>query len=87
MVEALPAGQGTLMTDRRALLAPQREVLRQALADAVYYRDPPAECRACDERDGLCDACATGLSRGRAYLALGRELGVEESGAPTQVGD
>ena len=88
-MEALPAGQGALMTDRLALLvpAPQRELLRQALADALHYRDPPVECRACDERDGLCDACAAGLSRGRAYLALGRELGVQEPGAPGQLGD
>jgi hypothetical protein len=25
----------------------QRELLAQALADAVYYRDPPVHCRAC----------------------------------------
>ncbi len=55
----------------------QREILSQALADAVYYRDPPARCRACDSLDGLCDDCAAGLARARAYLALGRELGIE----------
>jgi hypothetical protein len=65
-----------------ALVVPaaQREVLRQALADAVYYRDPPVECRACQARDELCDDCTEGLARARAYLALGRELGVETSG-------
>lgn len=26
----------------------QREILRQALADAVYYRDPPLHCPACE---------------------------------------
>jgi hypothetical protein len=55
----------------------QREVLRQALADAVFYRDPPVECRACSDRDDLCDACAGGLACARAYLALGRDLGME----------
>jgi hypothetical protein len=55
----------------------RREVLRQALADAVYYRDPPARCRACERLDRLCDECAAGLARARTYLALGRELGLE----------
>jgi hypothetical protein len=49
------------------------------LADAVFYRDPPVECRACADRDELCDACAGGLACARAYLALGRELGMEIS--------
>jgi hypothetical protein len=68
------------MSDRLASLVPsaQREVLRQAPADAVYYRDPPVVCGACEAVDGLCDACAAGFARARAYLALGRELGVEE---------
>jgi hypothetical protein len=57
----------------------QRELLRQALADAVYYRDPPVECSACEVRDGLCDQCAAELARARSYLALGRELGMEAS--------
>jgi hypothetical protein len=55
----------------------QREVLRQALGDAVYYRDPPVWCRACPEPDGLCEKCADGLARARAYLALSRALGLE----------
>jgi hypothetical protein len=57
--------------------ASQLEILRQALADAVYYRDPPVECGACEVRDGLCDECASGLAWARSYLQLGRELGVE----------
>ena len=67
------------MPERLALMiaAEQRELLRQALADAVYYRDPPTECRACEVRDGLCDQCAAELARARSYLGLGRELGVE----------
>jgi hypothetical protein len=62
-----------------ALVVPpeRRDVLRQALADAVYYRDPPAQCRACEALDRLCDQCAAGLARARAYLALGRELGID----------
>jgi hypothetical protein len=67
------------MADRLVLWAApaQREVLRQALADAVYYRDPPAECPACQALNCLCADCAAGLARARAYLALGHELGVE----------
>jgi hypothetical protein len=59
--------------------ATHREVLGQALADAVSYRDPPVDCRACTASDMLCDACADGLARARSYLALGRELGLETS--------
>jgi hypothetical protein len=67
------------MSDRPASLvsSAQRELLRQALADAVYYRDPPVECSACEVRDGLCDQCTAELARARSYLHLGRELGVE----------
>jgi len=54
-----------------------RELLRQALADAVYYRDPPVHCQACEMLGRLCDQCAAGLDRARAYLALGRELGID----------
>jgi hypothetical protein len=70
------------MPDRLVLPAApqQREVLRQALADAVYYRDPPVQCPACEVLDGLCAECAAGLARARSYLALGRELGVEVPG-------
>jgi hypothetical protein len=55
----------------------QREVLRQALADAVYYRDPPLYCAACPSPDRLCDQCASGHERARAYLALSYELGLK----------
>jgi hypothetical protein len=70
------------MSDRLVSLVPagQRQVLRQALADAVYYRDPPVYCVACEATGGLCDACAATLARARAYLDLGRELGVEARG-------
>jgi hypothetical protein len=55
----------------------QREVLRQALADAVYYRDPPVSCPACPTSDQLCEECADGLARAGTYLALSRTLGLE----------
>jgi hypothetical protein len=58
----------------------QREILRQALADAVYYRDPPVHCPACDAQqapDVLCAECAATLARATVYLDLGRELGLE----------
>jgi hypothetical protein len=69
------------MGDRLVLpVAPaQRDMLRQALADAVYYRDPPLHCQACDRLDALCADCAAGLARARAYLDLGRELGLEHA--------
>jgi hypothetical protein len=56
------------------LLPEQREILRQALADATFYRDPPLHCPDCETPDQLCSKCATGLSQARAYLALSRQL-------------
>jgi hypothetical protein len=55
----------------------QREVLRQALADAEHYRDPPVSCPACPTPDQLCEECADGLARARTYLALSRTLGLQ----------
>jgi hypothetical protein len=60
-----------------AATAEQREVLSQALSDAVYYRDPPLTCPACQAADRLCDECAAGLARARAYLALSQAFGLE----------
>jgi hypothetical protein len=60
-----------------AATAEQRQVLRQALADAVYYRDPPPECPACPTPDQLCEECAAGLGRARAYLTLSHAFGLE----------
>ena len=55
----------------------QREVLGQALADATRYRTPGI-CEECDVRaEGLCDDHAADLDLTDAYLALGRELGIE----------
>ena len=56
----------------------QRQMLAQALADAVYYRDPPLYCPACDAHDTLCDQCAATLARATAYLNLSRTLGLQE---------
>jgi hypothetical protein len=56
----------------------QREVLDKALADAVAYRDPGGHCLDCAGRPaGLCDEHAADLDLTDAYLALGKELGIE----------
>lgn len=55
----------------------QREILRQALTDAIYYRDPPLHCTACPSPDRLCDECTSGHEHARAYLALSYQLGLE----------
>jgi hypothetical protein len=70
----------TGISDAPAVLtaAPQqRETLRQALADAVYYRDPPLQCDACPSPERLCDQCTAGHERALAYLALSYQLGLE----------
>jgi hypothetical protein len=57
----------------------QRELLAQALADAVYYRDPPADCQACNElgkETRLCEQCAATFALASSYLDLGSQLGV-----------
>jgi hypothetical protein len=66
------------MTAPALVTEQQREVLGRALADAVYYRDPPLNCHACETLDGLCDECAVGLAHARSYLALSRDLGIDE---------
>jgi hypothetical protein len=71
------------MSDTPAILTAvpaQREILRQALVDAVYYRDPPLYCSACPSPERLCDQCANEHERARAYRALSHELGLEASG-------
>ena len=56
----------------------RREVLGQALADAVIYRDPSGFCPDCEVHPaGLCDDHAADLDVTDAYLALGRELGIK----------
>jgi hypothetical protein len=58
----------------------QHDLLAQALADAVYYRDPPVHCPACEVlagHDALCQDCAATLARATAYLNLRRALGLE----------
>jgi hypothetical protein len=56
----------------------QREVLGQALADAITYRDPAGFCPGCEAHPaGLCDDHAADLDLTDAYMALPRELGIE----------
>jgi hypothetical protein len=71
------------MPDLLTLLisAEHRDLLQQALADAVCYRDPPVNCETCPEPSNpyetpgdLCDGCAAGFAHTSAYLALGRDL-------------
>jgi hypothetical protein len=64
---------GTVIT----LQPGQREVLEQALADAVFYRDPPLNCRACETRHTLCSRCAAELARARSYLTLSARLNTQ----------
>jgi CRISPR-associated endonuclease/helicase Cas3 len=40
--------------------------------EAVHAWRAAVYCDACEALDGLCDACAAGLARARAYLALSR---------------
>jgi hypothetical protein len=57
----------------------QHDLLVQALADAVYYRDPPADCEACkalNDEAKLCEACAATFAVASSYLDLGSNLGV-----------
>jgi hypothetical protein len=64
------------MADPSVLPAPpeHHQLLRQALADAVYYRDPPLQCAACETTGDLCTPCADGLALARSYLALSHQL-------------
>jgi len=56
----------------------QREVLGQALADAVTYRVPSGSCTGCEGHPAeLCADHAADLDKTDAYLALARTLGVE----------
>ena len=54
----------------------QREILRQAIDDAIYYRDPPQKCVACESSGGLCGGCAETLAIGLKYLQTARDLGL-----------
>ena len=39
----------------------QREILRPAIDDAIYYRDPPQKCAACESSSALCAGCGAML--------------------------
>ena len=54
----------------------QREILGQAIHDAVHYRDPPQKCMACEVSGDLCGECAETLAIGLKYLQTARELGL-----------
>jgi hypothetical protein len=65
----------------------QFEILQRALADAVFYRDPPLSCPDCQTPDLLCGQCAAGLSQARAYLALSRELDISSADLDSHAGE
>jgi hypothetical protein len=48
---------------------------RLVTAMIIGRRDLSTACEAQD--GGLCASCAAGLARARAYLALGRDLGMD----------
>jgi hypothetical protein len=54
----------------------QREILRRAIDDAIYYRDPPQKCVARELSRDLCGGCAETLAIGLKYLQTARELGL-----------
>jgi len=56
----------------------QREILRRAIDDAVYYRDPPQKCTACESSGDLCGACAETLAIGLEYLQTARQVGITD---------
>jgi hypothetical protein len=56
----------------------QREVLGQALADAISYRTPTGFCADCEVHPaGLCSDHAADLDRTDDYLHLAHVLGIE----------
>jgi uncharacterized membrane protein len=75
---------GTLKSERAKVMAAagidlsskQRETLRQAMTDAVYFRDPPVQCANCPA-DGLCTPCSQTLARARSYRELSKAIGLE----------
>ena len=67
------------MTARLTLRHEQRELLAQALADAVFYRDPPVDCQACkdlNDESKLCEQCAVTFALASSYRDLGSDLGM-----------
>jgi hypothetical protein len=62
-----------------ALLIPasRRELLYQAVIEAMFYADPPQDCPACEAQDNLCETCEADWTRARGYLTLGRDLGIQ----------
>jgi hypothetical protein len=65
-------------TPAESLSAEHRETLGQALADALSWRTPPADCDGCEASpSALCTECAADLDLTDAYIALANELGIE----------
>ena len=60
-------------------LAPrQLEILGQALADAIDYRDPVGYCPDCETHPAsLCEDHGLDLDRTDAYISLAHDLGIE----------
>jgi hypothetical protein len=68
------------MTAALGLAPGNLHLLRQALSDAIRYRDPPVHCTQCETLGSLCSQCTDTLSQARAYLALSRELETSAAG-------
>ncbi len=54
----------------------QRELLAQALGDAVAYRRPEGPCSDCEEQRALCGDHAADLARSLGYVDLATFLGI-----------
>ncbi len=55
--------------------AAQREVVLEALADAIAYREPAGWCAGCEtDPGGMCDDHAADELRAAGYRALLRDL-------------
>jgi hypothetical protein len=58
-------------------------ILREALDDAILYRDPPPHCPDCDDEQCiLCADCTERLAQSQRYLALRQELETADGGMP-----
>jgi hypothetical protein len=69
---------GWIVPPGRGLSPAGLDTLRQALADAIQYRDPSGACADCEVHPaGLCEDHGADLDRTDTYLALARQLGIE----------
>jgi len=66
------------VTENAPLTDAQREVLRQALHDAIAWHEDPEPCRSCEyQAPALCAEHAEAVAQRDAYIRLARELGIE----------